>query len=101
MRVVGVMPAGFQNVVAPGAQIWRALGYDTQAWACRTCRHLRMIARFKPDVSFERGQAEVDAIMRRLIATYPREYSSVGGAAVSVKGEMTRQFRPVLYALTG
>jgi hypothetical protein len=26
MKVVGVMPAGFQNVLSPSAQIWRALG---------------------------------------------------------------------------
>ncbi|MEO6877793.1 MAG: ABC transporter permease, partial [Gemmatimonadaceae bacterium] len=48
LTVVGVMPATFDNVVSPDAQIWRALGYLNQPWTCRTCHHLRMLVRIKP-----------------------------------------------------
>lgn len=101
MTVLGVMPAGFQNVISPGTQIWRALGYANQEWACRTCHHLRMVARFKPDVPMATAQAEIDAIQKRLVAAYPKEYATVGADAVPVKAEMTRQYRPALLILTG
>ena len=51
MTVVGVMPESFDNVASPGTQIWRVLGYANQPWTCRTCHHLRMLARIRPDVS--------------------------------------------------
>jgi putative ABC transport system permease protein len=101
MTVVGVMPAGFQNVISPNAQIWRVLGYANQPWACRTCHHLRMVARFKPGVSLEQGQSELDAIFDRLIGAYPTEYASTGAAIVPVLREVTNQFRPALFAMTG
>ena len=48
--VVGVMPAGFDDLVAAQlyqrAEMWTPLGYDPAAsFACRTCRHLRVFAR--------------------------------------------------------
>jgi putative ABC transport system permease protein len=101
MTVVGVMPEGFQNVISPGVQIWRVLGYANQDWACRTCHHLRMVARFKPDVPMATALAEVDAIQKRLVAAYPKEYATVGADAVPVKAEMTRAYRPALFILTG
>lgn len=101
MTVVGIMPAGFQNVASPETQIWRVLGYATQAWACRTCQHLRMIARFKEGVTPETAKSELDAIHGRLAAAFPREYSSVGASIVPVKEQMTKQYRPALLALAG
>jgi putative ABC transport system permease protein len=101
MTVVGVMPAGFQNVISPNAEIWRVLGYRDQPWACRTCHHLRMLARFKPGVTMEAGLAELDAIHKRLEASYPTEYASVGAAIVPVLREVTREYRPALIALSG
>jgi putative ABC transport system permease protein len=101
MTVVGVMPAGFQNVISPNAQIWRVLGYANQPWACRTCHHLRMIARLKPGATMEAGEAELDVIYKRLIAAYPTEYASAGAAIVPVQREVTKEFRPALLAMTG
>jgi putative ABC transport system permease protein len=101
MTVVGVMPAGFHNVISPNAQIWRVLGYKDQPWACRTCHHLRMIARFKPGVTMEAGLADLDAIHKRLERAYPTEYASVGAAIVSMQREMTNKYRPALLALAG
>ena len=55
--VVGVMPASFDNVVSPTAQIWRPLGYASQSYTCRTCHHLRMIARIRASASIQCGIA--------------------------------------------
>jgi putative ABC transport system permease protein len=48
--IVGVMPRGFDDIVASrfyqDAAVWFPLGYDPAAsFACRTCRHLSVIGR--------------------------------------------------------
>ena len=101
VTVIGVMPAGFQNVVSPEAQMWRPLAYATQTWTCRTCRHLRMVTRLKPGVTREAAAADLDLVLRRIAAAHPKDYPSPGAMIVPVKEEMTRQFRPALLALTG
>ncbi|MEP6491191.1 MAG: ADOP family duplicated permease [bacterium] len=100
MTVVGVMPASFDNVASPTAQIWRALGYLNQPFACRTCHHLRMIARIRPNVSMAAVQLELDQIHARLEKEYPKDYASIGAKVVSVQDEMTRDMRPALLALS-
>jgi putative ABC transport system permease protein len=101
MVVVGVMPASFDNVASPTAQIWRALGYLNQPFACRTCHHLRMIARVRPGVSLASAQTELDQIHAQLEKEYPKEYASVGALVVRVQNEVTRGTRPALLALSG
>ena len=100
MTVVGVMPADFDDVANPGAQIWRVLGYGlTDPYACRTCRHLRMIARLKPGVSVERAQSELTRIHSTVIAENPKDYASVGVQVVPLQFEVTRNFRGAITAL--
>jgi putative ABC transport system permease protein len=102
MLVAGVMPASFENVVSPTAEIWRVLGYaPNQPFACRTCHHLRMIARIKQGVTFDAATAELDGILAQLIKTYPKEYASVGASIVRMQTEVTRNYRASLLALTG
>lgn len=102
MTVVGVMPASFDNVVSPTAEIWRVLGYSaTQPFACRTCRHLRMVARLKPTATLASAAAELDHVHAGLVKQFDNQYGSVGTNVVRLQDEMTRSFRPALLALTG
>ena len=100
VTVVGVMPASFDNVASPGVEIWRALGYANQPFACRTCHHLRMLARIRADVGMSAAMTELDKIFGRLAKAYPKEYASVGASVVPMQDEATREFRPALLALT-
>jgi putative ABC transport system permease protein len=100
MTVVGVMPASFDNVVSPAAQIWRVLGYANQPFACRTCHHLRMLARIRPETDMVTAATELDQIHKRMEKTYPKAYASVGASVVTMQEEATREFRPALLALT-
>jgi putative ABC transport system permease protein len=100
MTVVGVMPASFDNVASPGVQIWRALGYANQPFTCRTCHHLRMLARIRPEIDMAAARTELDQIHQRMEKAYPDEYASVGASVVSMQDEATREFRPALLALT-
>ena len=100
--VVGVLPASFDNVVDPNAQIWRVLGYSTSLpWACRTCRHLRMIGRMRPQVTLASAAAELDHLSALVVKDHPRDYPAVGTRVVSLQDDVTRASRPVLFALLG
>jgi putative ABC transport system permease protein len=100
MEVVGVMPAGFEDVSSPQAQIWRVLGYAvTDPYACRTCHHLRMIARLRAGVSVERAQSELTTIHNAIAADHPKEYASVGALVNPMKDDVTGTFKPALLAL--
>ncbi|HLB08214.1 MAG TPA: ABC transporter permease, partial [Gemmatimonadaceae bacterium] len=101
MTVAGVMPASFDNAPSPTAKIWRVLGYLNQPFACRTCHHLRMIARIRPGVSLAAAQTELDGIQAQLARAYPKDYASVGVLVGRVQDEVTLGTRPALLALSG
>ena len=100
--VLGVMPATFDNVLEPDAQIWRSLGYqESQPWACRTCRHLRMIARVRDGIAIETAAREVDAVLRALATEHSGSYAGTGASVIGLQAQVTRAVRPVLAAVTG
>ena len=100
--VVGVLPASFDNVLSPTAQIFRVLRYEpSQSWACRTCRHLRMVGRLRDGVTHEQAAAELGALMTSLEAEHPRDYPAAGVHLVTVQERVTGRLRPVLFAVAG
>ena len=100
--LVGVLPASFESVIAPGAEIWRVLGYDTSLpYACRTCRHLRMFARLRTGVTRERASAELNGISARLVREYPKEYPAAGTIVEPLGDATMGSSRPVLWAVLG
>ncbi|MFI5233130.1 MAG: ABC transporter permease [Gemmatimonadales bacterium] len=100
--VIGVMPATFENVLAPNAQLWTPLRYDLSLpWACRDCRHLRVAGRLKPGVSADAAAHEMDAIFERIRHDYPDKYSSIGLTMPALQFDLTKDVRPVLFALLG
>lgn len=81
--VVGVMPAGFDDIVASNIrhqpEMWAPLAYDLSLpWACRTCHHLAAIGRLRPGVSLAQASAEMNAIADGLFKEYPKDYSVAG-----------------------
>ena len=98
-RVAGVLPATFESLLAPGTEVWAPLGYADQAWTCRTCRHLRMVARLAPGQSIEAANQRTDAAFQRLKEQFPDAYKGQGTALVSVHEYVVRKTRPALIAL--
>ena len=100
--VIGVMAAGFENVLAPEAHVWAPLQYDmsqSRAWG----HHLGTIGRLSPSVSVEQASRELLAIGRQVItelqpATYGAELELV---ATSLREDIARGIRPVLLAILG
>ncbi len=100
--VIGVMPPTFENVLAPKAQLWTPLRYEVSLpWACRDCRHLRVVGRLKSDVSVTQASHEMDAIFQRILHDFPDKYSSSGLVMPTVQADLTSDVRPVLLAVLG
>lgn len=101
-RVAGVLPPTFESLLAPGTELWAPLGYDaTLSWACRTCRHLRMVARLHPDITLTNANQALDAAYLRLRDRFPNEYADPGTRLTSVHEYVVRATRPALIALLG
>ena len=78
--VVGVMPQAFEDLVGQqmyeGAEMWVPLGYDPAAsFACRTCRHLRVMARLARSATPLSAQQEMSGIIKGLGVEHSREYN--------------------------
>jgi putative ABC transport system permease protein len=100
--VLGIMPAGFEDVLRPDAQLWTPLRYDVSfPYACRDCRHLRVVGRLKPGVDARSVASETDGIFQRILRDFPEKYSSTGLMLPTLQSDLTQGVRPVLYTLLG
>ena len=101
--VIGVMPASFENVLAPSAEVWTPLQYDPalptdgREWG----HHLRLIGRLRDGVTLAAATADVEAIAASPIPEFARvPWASLqnGLIVTSMQDELTRGVRPVLLA---
>jgi putative ABC transport system permease protein len=104
--VVGIMPATFENVLAPSAEIWSLLQYDAslpangREWG----HHLSMVARLRPGFAMEQGKRELDEIARTPVPEFSRPpwCSMNHGLIVNrFQDDITRSVRPALLAVLG
>ena len=106
--VIGVMPAGFENVLSPSAELWAPLQYDpslpplSREWG----HHLRMVGRLRPGVSRGQANSELDVILHTLGQMYARGYDESGGVPAgmlvnSLQSDVTREVRPALLTVVG
>ena len=101
--VVGVMPRDFENVAAPGAEVWTPLRYDMsegRAWG----HHLRMLARTRRGAGLDEVRAELATIARHPVADFPRVPWAALEHGLKVRrlqDEITDGVRSALLALFG
>jgi putative ABC transport system permease protein len=101
--VIGIMPRGFENVLAPGAELWRPLQYDMtqdRAWG----HHLRMVGRLKPGVGIGQARQELDMIAHTPVPEFARPpwaFLKQGLIVNSLQDEVTRGVKPALVAVLG
>lgn len=104
--VIGVMPPGFDNVLAPAADVWAPRQFRAQApfqsgeWG----HHMRMIGRLGAGVSAEQAREELAGIGERQVEAFPRPPWALfdGGLDVeSLQSSATAGARPVLLAVAG
>ena len=104
--VIGVMPATFESVLSPLAELWTTLQYnpavpsDGREWG----HHLRMIARVRADGSVGQAISELDTIARTSLPEFARpSWAALGrGFIVSpLKEDVVAAVRPALLAILG
>ena len=106
--VIGIMPAGFENVLAPAAELWAPLQYDpslpplSREWG----HHLRIVGRLRLGVGIQQATSELDVILRTLGQMYAKGYNESGGVPAgmlvnSLQSDLTRDVRPALLTVFG
>ena len=106
--VIGVMPHNFENVLAPGAELWAPLQYDPslpadgREWG----HHLRMVSRLRPGISRQQATSELNSILPTLSTLNAKGYESSGGAPSGIllnplQHDITQAVRPSLLAVLG
>jgi len=97
--VLGVMPAGFDNVLAPAAGLWAPLQYGMSEGRAFG-HHLRMIGRLAPGIRHDQAAREVDALGRAVAARYPDAFGKgATSVAVPLQQDLTRGVKPALLAI--
>jgi predicted permease len=100
--VVGVMPAGFENVLETSARLWAPLQYslsDGRAWG----HHLRTIARLRRDVGIGAAADDVSAAGRAVLREVkPETYDpDTRFSVVRLKDDLVGGVRPAFTAVLG
>jgi putative ABC transport system permease protein len=101
--VVGIMPRGFENVLAPSAQLWLPLQYDMSrgnAWG----HHLRVVGRLRPGVGADEARRELRGIAGAPMPEFPRApWAALENGLIvsSLQGDLTRGVKPALLAILG
>jgi len=104
--VVGVMPPSYEPILSAhfyeAAEMWAPLGYEaTGESSCRTCGHLKAVARLAPGATKEGARADLATVHEALRREFPREYTGAGPAVVRLGDELSRRVRPALVVLMG
>jgi putative ABC transport system permease protein len=104
--VIGVMPAGFENVLAPLGELWAPLQYNTsftpesREWG----HHLRMVTRLRTGISVDQAARELSQIARTPVPEFQRvPWASLkmGMLVSSLQHDVTADVRPALLAVLG
>ena len=100
--VIGVMPSGFENVLAPAAELWAPLQYGMsqgRAWG----HHLRTVGRLRPGVLVDQATRELDGLGRAVLQDQrPESYDpNTRFTVAALQDELTRGVRPALLAILG
>jgi putative ABC transport system permease protein len=98
--VLGVMPANFQ-FLNPEVQLWVPMAFTPENLQSRNSHYLEVVARLKDGVSFEKAQAEISTIMKRIAAQHPDETGDgkLGAFIVSLRDQVVGDVRRPLVLL--
>lgn len=104
--VAGVMPASFEPLISQHffdrAEIWAPLGYIAGGdSSCRSCRHLKFVARVKSGVSTDAARSELIAVQRQLSSEHPNQYIDRAPVMVTLAQAISSELRQPLLVLLG
>jgi len=107
LRVVGVMPAGFEQLSAgrrlprgEAVDVWLPFNLLGVAQISRVAHYCHTVARLAPAVSIEQATAQMNAIAGRLESQYPDD-TNWRIQLKPLHDDLVRQARPTLLILAG
>jgi putative ABC transport system permease protein len=104
--IIGVMPVGFENLLAPSAECWSPLQYDnsllpqSREWG----HHLRMVGRLRAGVERDQARQELNLIARTPTPEFSRPpHATLGHGLIvnSLQDDVTSGVKPALLAVLG
>jgi Acidobacterial duplicated orphan permease len=105
--VIGVMPSAFENILAPSAELWAPLQYDSslpsfqgREWG----HHLRMAGRLQPGISADQARRELDEIAHAPVPEFSRPpWAALAQGLIvdSLQDGITEGVKPALLAVLG
>jgi predicted permease len=101
-QVVGVLPPAFRPRILQGARergVYVPEVVDERERQVRGTNYWNAVARLKPGVSLEQGEAELEALSRRLAEQYPRENAKMVARAQPLRDHLAGNMRPALRLL--
>jgi predicted permease len=97
--VIGVLPA--QTEFPAGTDVWFPFAAVYPPFESRTGHNFRVIARLRPDVSFQQASIEVASIGRALKLEYGSQTDAVSFGLSSFRERFVRDIRGILFVLCG
>jgi putative ABC transport system permease protein len=104
--VLGIMPRGFENIMAPMAEVWAPLQYDPslptdgREWG----HHLTMVGRLRGPIRIEDARRELATIASTARPDYVRPpWARLGNGLRlrSMQDQVTEDVKPALVAVAG
>jgi len=99
--VVGVAPASFVLPLNESSDIWTPLVFTPEELTLRNSHYLKVLARLKPDVSFEQASTQMTAIAAQLEKDYPKSNEGTGAAVFSLHSEIVGDVKKPLLIFLG
>jgi len=97
--VIGVLPP--ETEFPAGVDVWFPNAAVYPPYESRTGHNFRVIARLRPDVSFEQANTDVAAIGRALKLEYGSQTDAASFGLLSFRERFVRDIRSVLFVLCG
>ena len=97
--VIGVLPP--QTEFPAGVDVWFPSAALYPPYESRTAHNFRVIARLRPEVSFDQAKTEVGAIGRALKLEHGSQTDAASFGLLSFRERFVRDIRGVLFVLAG
>jgi len=100
LAIIGIMPPGFG--FPDKVELWMPIAtFGDPGMNVRTGHNGRVVGRLRPGVSWERAQADIGGIERRIKREHPSPFQSKDAAVEPLQAHVVGQVRPALLMLFG
>src|SRR6185369_5850953 len=98
--IVGVMPASFQFLERE-VRMWVPIAFTSEDITNRGGHYLKVVARLKPGVTVTQAQADMNAVMARIVKDYPNETfdGKLGAIVMPLREQLVGETRSSLVVL--